>query len=202
MSRAGTATDAEAIRLQLERILASRFFVSTQRSQAFLRYVAERSILGLIPKEYEIAVDVFQRSADYDPAIDATVRVEAGRLRGRLREYYDEEGKHDPIRIEMPKGGYAAVFMQNQPHVEPDSPPAALTGLGSNGQVAPAGGRNGPGVAQAINAVPPAPEPAAPGQSSRAKGHPQAWWWIGVLAVFLIASTYALWSASRWEHAG
>jgi hypothetical protein len=68
MDRAGSATDAEAIRLQLERILSSGVFGSARRSQAFLRYVVEKSILGPIPKEYEIAVDVFERSADYDPA--------------------------------------------------------------------------------------------------------------------------------------
>jgi hypothetical protein len=110
MDRAGSATDAEAIRLQLERILSSGVFGSARRSQAFLRYVVEKSILGPIPKEYEIAVDVFERSADYDPAVDATVRVEASRLRSRLREYYATQGKDDPILIELPKGGYSAVF--------------------------------------------------------------------------------------------
>lgn len=102
--------DAEAIRLQVERILGSKIFVSAQRSQAFLRYAVERSIAGAAPKEYEIAVDVLDRSASYDPAVDATVRVEAGRLRNRLREYYATEGKADPIFIDMPKGGYGAVF--------------------------------------------------------------------------------------------
>lgn len=110
MDRAESATDAEAIRLQLERILSSGVFVSARRSQAFLRYVVEKSVLGPVPKEYEIAVDVFERSADYDPAVDATVRVEASRLRSRLREYYATQGKHDPILIDLPKGGYSAVF--------------------------------------------------------------------------------------------
>lgn len=112
MDRTGSATDAEAIKLQLERILSSSVFVSARRSQAFLRYVVEKSILGSIPKEYEIAIEVFERSADYDPAVDATVRVEASRLRSRLREYYATQGKHDPILIDLPKGGYSAVFTQ------------------------------------------------------------------------------------------
>jgi TolB-like protein len=61
------------------------------------------------PKEYAIAVDVFERGTEYDPAVDATVRVEAGRLRSRLREYYAGEGRHDLLCIEVPKGSYVAV---------------------------------------------------------------------------------------------
>jgi hypothetical protein len=90
-----TTTDAKAVELELERILRSRIFASSRRSQRFLRYVVERSIGdGSEPiKEYAIALDVFERDASYDPLIDATVRVEAGRLRSRLREYYADEGK-------------------------------------------------------------------------------------------------------------
>ncbi|MGH9518127.1 MAG: tetratricopeptide repeat protein, partial [Terriglobales bacterium] len=72
--------------------------------------MVEKSILGPIPKEYEIAIEVFERSADYDPTVDATVRVEASRLRSRLREYYATQGRHDPILFDLPKGGYSAVF--------------------------------------------------------------------------------------------
>src|SRR5271156_4222498 len=104
--------DIRAIKEELDHVLASKVFLSTQRSQSFLRYIVERSLLGGDPpKEYEIAVDVFGRGADYDPAIDATVRVEAGRLRTRLREYYDIAGAADPILIEIPKGGYIATFI-------------------------------------------------------------------------------------------
>jgi TolB-like protein len=106
--------EAEAVRQQVERILASKIFLKAQRSQAFLRYAVERSIAGAAPKEYEIAVDVLGRSGSYDPAVDATVRVEAGRLRGRLREYYATEGKADPLFIEIPKGGYAVTFKSRE----------------------------------------------------------------------------------------
>src|SRR5580698_9537320 len=100
-------TTAE-IEEELDRILSSKVFASAQRSQAFLRYVVERSLTDAPPslKEYSIATDVFARSHDYDPSIDATVRVEAGRLRSRLREYYDGDGKDDLIVIDIPKGGY------------------------------------------------------------------------------------------------
>ena len=102
----------EEIRAQLARILASRIFAGAQRSQRFLSYVVEKSFDpgSDALKEYTIAVDVFERDASYDSSIDATVRVEAGRLRSRLHEYYGEDGKHDPLIIDIPKGGYRAVF--------------------------------------------------------------------------------------------
>src|ERR1700755_1197836 len=97
---------------QLDRILSSKVFATAQRSQAFLRYVVERSLTDAAPplKEFSIAMDVFARGHDYDPSIDATVRVEAGRLRSRLREYYDLEGSDDPVSIDIPKGGYHPAF--------------------------------------------------------------------------------------------
>ena len=109
----------EAIRQELERILASPVFRNARRSQAFLRHVVEASLQGHAPKEYEIAVDVLERGADYDPAFDATVRVEAGRLRTRLREYYQICGSQIPsgsqircVGIEIPKGSYIAIFTE------------------------------------------------------------------------------------------
>jgi TolB-like protein/tetratricopeptide (TPR) repeat protein len=97
---------------ELDRILSSKVFATAQRSQAFLRYVVERSLTDAPPplKEFSIAMDVFARGHDYDPSIDATVRVEAGRLRSRLREYYDLEGSEDPVSIDVPKGGYCPTF--------------------------------------------------------------------------------------------
>jgi len=100
------------IEAELDRVLSSKVFSAAQRSQAFLRYVVERSLTDSPAplKEFSIAMDVFARGHDYDPAIDATVRVEAGRLRSRLREYYDLEGVGDPISIDVPKGGYHPTF--------------------------------------------------------------------------------------------
>jgi TolB-like protein/tetratricopeptide (TPR) repeat protein len=126
--------DTKAVEDQLQRILGSRLFLGSRRSQDFLRYVVEKSLAGSTPKEYAIAVDVFDRETGYDPAVDATVRVEAGRLRSRLRDYYDTEGKDDPIGIAIPKGSYAAVFTARDsaaipppattPAAEPSLPPA------------------------------------------------------------------------------
>lgn len=107
----------DRVRAQLDRILSSAQFANSQRSQRFLRHVVEASLSSADEslKEYAIAVDVFGRDISYDPAVDATVRVEAGRLRSRLREYYAEAGRNDPIIIGIPKGGYRASFVVN-PH--------------------------------------------------------------------------------------
>jgi TolB-like protein/Tfp pilus assembly protein PilF len=108
----GTRPATPEIEEELDRILSSKVFASAQRSQAFLRYVVERSLKDAAGplKEFSIAMDVFARGDDYDPSIDATVRVEAGRLRNRLREYYDVEGSGDAVSIDVPKGGYCPTF--------------------------------------------------------------------------------------------
>ncbi len=104
----------EEVRTALERVLASSPFANSNRSQRFLRYVVESSLNNHdeFLKEFAIAVDVFGRNVSYDPSVDATVRVEAGRLRSRLRDYYSDEGRNDPIVIEIPKGGYRATFTE------------------------------------------------------------------------------------------
>jgi TolB-like protein/Flp pilus assembly protein TadD len=90
------------------RILSSNLFRSTERLSAFLRYIVEQWLSGNAGqlKEYSIGLAVFERGEDFDPRIDPIVRVEAGRLRLRLKRYYETEGLNDPIRIELPKGGY------------------------------------------------------------------------------------------------
>jgi len=65
---------------------------------------------GVSIKEYQIATEVFGRPADFDPHLDATVRVQAGRLRSKLAEYYSNIGHDDPILVELPKGSYTLSF--------------------------------------------------------------------------------------------
>jgi TolB-like protein len=111
-------TDAEAARQELERILRSAGFVHSERLSRFLRFVVERHLEGKGHelKESVIAVEVFGRPPDYNPRQDAVVRVEAGRLRARLSEFYVGEGKNDPLVIELLKGGYTPVFRHYEVH--------------------------------------------------------------------------------------
>jgi hypothetical protein len=108
---------ADAIRNQLDRILASPEFVHSERLSRFLRFSVETSLEGHRDelKEYSLGVAVFDREQSYDPRIDPIVRVEAGRLRLKLREFYQASGRTDPLLIEFPKGSYAPVFQRREP---------------------------------------------------------------------------------------
>jgi hypothetical protein len=112
--------DDSSPRTQLERILNSRTFTGAHRSQLFLRYIVEHALAhpDAPLKEYSIACDVFGRGA-YDPAVNNSVRVEAGRLRSRLLEYYASEGHADPLLIEVPRGAYRAIIRPRQPIIAP-----------------------------------------------------------------------------------
>jgi TolB-like protein len=113
----------QEVRAELERILASPPFAGSHRSQRFLRFVVENSLDDAHEslKEYTIAIEVFERDSSYDPVVDATVRVEAGRLRNRLRDYYIDQGRDDPLIIEMPKGAYRATFSARS-RIDPIAP--------------------------------------------------------------------------------
>ena len=77
----------DEVRSQVERILANRRFIASERSATFLRYVVDRTLAGdsAAIKEVVIAVEIYGRSADYDPKIDSVVRVEASRMRAKLK---------------------------------------------------------------------------------------------------------------------
>src|SRR6202050_3768470 len=120
----GARTDLDDARRQLERVLASPGFAKNERMSRFLRFLAERHLEGNGNqlKESVIAVEVFGRKPDHDPSQDSIVRTEAGRLRGRLAEYYLGEGKNDAIIIELPKGGYTPAFRLRDSAPQPALP--------------------------------------------------------------------------------
>jgi TolB-like protein/tetratricopeptide (TPR) repeat protein len=93
----------------LEKILAHRLFSRSERMVRFLRLTVERCLAGQGDelKEYLIGVDVFDRKASYDPRVDPIVRVEARRLRAKLKAYYEGDGSGDRVLIEFASGGYA-----------------------------------------------------------------------------------------------
>ncbi len=108
------------VRAELERILASRCFEQATRSSKFLRYVVEQTLAGQGDrlKGYTIAIEVFGRPPDFDAQSDPLVRVEAGRLRRRLTEYYADEGRNDLVRLELPRGSYSATSSYHPPPAE------------------------------------------------------------------------------------
>src|SRR5437660_3782318 len=102
---------------QVEKLLASHTLHGSESLCKLLRYLANQSLdhPGLSPKEYQIATEVFARQKDFDPHLDSMVRVQAGRLRAKLSEYYASEGADDQIMVELPKGTYALTF-HPRPH--------------------------------------------------------------------------------------
>jgi serine/threonine-protein kinase len=101
-----------AARQELDRVLASATFRQVDRLKRFLRFVALEALQGRGDqlKEYVIGVQVFDKSASFDPRADPIVRVQARRLRTRLARYYREEGADDTVVVDLPKGGYAPIF--------------------------------------------------------------------------------------------
>jgi len=112
----GSAPNPADIRDQLARITSSPEFPQGGRGPAFLTFVVEEALAGRAQrlKGYTIAVEVFKRSENFTQD-DPVVRIEAGRLRRSLERYYLVAGRHDPIRIDIPKGRYAPSFAWNVP---------------------------------------------------------------------------------------
>lgn len=113
---------------QLERVLQSRTLHSSESLKAFLRYVVIKALdneEGSL-KEYTIATEVFGRGDKYDSRNDSVVRVQAGRLRAKLHDYYTSEGKDDRLVIDLPKGHYTPTFSHS---------PAAGSSADQNGGV-------------------------------------------------------------------
>src|SRR5213080_574683 len=102
---------------QVEKLLSSHTLHGSESLCKLLRYLANHSLdhPGLSPKEYQIATEVFGRQQDFDPHVDSMVRVQAGRLRTKLAEYYASEGAEDSVVVELPKGTYGLTF-HPRPH--------------------------------------------------------------------------------------
>ncbi|AZO37137.1 MAG: hypothetical protein EOS81_20300 [Mesorhizobium sp.] len=106
---------APAVRETLERLLASETFGRSERARRLLRYLVEREQAGEADrlKGVSIAMDVFGKDGDFDASTDAVVRVQAGRLRELLDQYFANEGIAEPVRIAIPRGGYIPSYELN-----------------------------------------------------------------------------------------
>ena len=109
---ADASAPPDEVRAQIERILSSQTLSGSDQLKRLLRLVVERTLSGQpeLLKEYNLGLEVFQRPPDYDPKVDPIVRVQAGRLRSKLIEYYASEGAQDSLVIQIPKGAYVPVF--------------------------------------------------------------------------------------------
>jgi len=108
----------------VESLVKSHVLHGSESLCKLLRYLADQTLQnpGAAVKEYQIATEVFGRPPDFDPHLDSAIRVQAGRLRVKLAEYYASEGAEDPILVELPKGSYSLVFHHRTllPKPQPD----------------------------------------------------------------------------------
>lgn len=104
--------NAAIVNHHLDQALSSPLFCKAERQSRFLRFVVDAALQTpqATVKEFDIGVAVYDRRSDYDPRTDPIVRVEAARLRARLREYY-EGTPPDRVRIVIPKGHYVPRFI-------------------------------------------------------------------------------------------
>jgi adenylate cyclase len=104
----------DAVRSELQRILASSEFAAAPTLSRFLRYIVEYWVDhgDEAPKEYALGVEALQRGAAFDSDVDTSVRVHARRLRVRLARYYGAEGRDNPIRLSVPKGHYRIEILE------------------------------------------------------------------------------------------
>ncbi len=129
------------IRAALNRVLTSSDLRGSPRLATFLRFVVEATLAGRAEqiKGYTIAVEALGRPPSFDPQADPIVRVEATRLRRALQSYYSHEGQDDPLRIQIPKGGYVPVFEMRPLPAPAPQPPSRPPGHGvADGETAAA----------------------------------------------------------------
>ncbi len=121
--------DPEHVRAELEAVLSSDIFSRAPSLARFLGYICRKALDGQSSqiKEYNVAVEAFGRQPNFDQKEDAIVRVEAHRLRKRLKQYYDTEGAGHAIQIMVPAGQYVPVFI--------DKGRSALEVLPGNGKL-------------------------------------------------------------------
>ncbi len=117
------------IRGQLDRILASAVFSRSHQLRRFLSFIVEQALSGQghTLKESVLARELYGKGTDFDGGTDPVVRVDARRLRDKLREYY--EGRSDPVVISLPKGSYVPVFGGNAASPTHTESPVAITAL-------------------------------------------------------------------------
>jgi WD40-like Beta Propeller Repeat len=126
-AQARTDLTDTAVRAQLERTLASDVFSRSQQLRRFLSFVVEQTLSdqGQTLKESVLAHELYGKGTDFDGGTDAVVRVDARRLRDKLREYYED--RSDPVIISLPKGSYVPVFESNSTSAAQANHAAVLT---------------------------------------------------------------------------
>ena len=173
-------------RAELDAVLSSGVFAHAPSLAQFLSYVGAKCLEGQANeiKEYNIAVEALGRTADFDQKRDSIVRVEAHRLRKRLRQYYQAEGAGHAVQILIPSGQYVPQFVYRE----------ELTGI------APQGNGEEAEAAESVNGSA-AIIPVSNGTGPAERGRPRrAAWAAGVGIVVLLAATGIVWQIAPSGH--
>jgi serine/threonine-protein kinase len=120
----------DMVQRHLEKIVVSAEMRRSKKLCQFLRFTVEEVLRGHGSelKEYAIGVGVFRRGREFDTGADPIVRVQARRLRAKLQQYYQAEGRDEPMRIEYPVGSYSPVFVQRTPQTQAAFPGPSIKG--------------------------------------------------------------------------
>src|SRR5690606_3469460 len=111
--------EADLIREEARHLLQRRILGRSRSYARLLEFLVECSLADRSPKEVEIAVEVFDRQADFDPAQDSIVRVYAHNLRRKLDRYYGAEGRGRPNRLDLARGEYRVVLAGGEARDDP-----------------------------------------------------------------------------------
>ena len=119
-------------RAELAQVLSSEMFRRSPKLSRLLTYLCEKYFNGESGelKEYSIAVDVLGRDTEFDPQLNAVVRVDTHHLRKRLKQYYSVEGASHPIQIVLPNGQYTPMFVRCAELTQQIVPQAIVAELG------------------------------------------------------------------------
>lgn len=117
--RKSPVSDIESKKLLIERLAASSYLSKSVRLRDMFLYLCERVLDHSVDviHEHEVGHKVFGRPLDYDTNADNIVRVHASTLRKRIEQYFANEGCHEPVVIDIPRGNYAPVFRKRPPAV-------------------------------------------------------------------------------------
>jgi hypothetical protein len=121
--------DPELIQRFLRKVLVSESLIKAETLRKLLSYLAERALRGEVPKETEIALDVFDKDPSFNGAEQSIVRVSARSLRQKLAEYYAGPGQHDDVRFDVPKGGYRLTVTVHEAPPPAPLPPNPISPL-------------------------------------------------------------------------
>jgi TolB-like protein len=112
------STEVAVIQDELARVLSSQTFRRASRMRELLDYAVRGTLDGIAVTEASTAREVFGKDRNFNASIDPEVRIQYGRLRRKLAEYYATEGKEAPVMIDLPARQYGPVFLPNKPASE------------------------------------------------------------------------------------